>query len=192
MRYESGEKLTKKELKFLQKDIENRNKKSDEEDPNNKDGKKKKKKRRKKSSRHDTSSSDSDDTDDSEAERIKRKKRKENKKIRMAEKEAKKLEKKKYDSKYKPGESSRKMCEICFIEKCKYRCPKCRILYCVDEKAEFKCFREHNDKGMCEKRIAEGLHIKPLTKEDTMDIKEKLAIALKKRKKRMKELGQIK
>ena len=56
----------------------------------------------------------------------------------------------------------------------------------------FKCFREHKEKGTCEERIAKGLHIKPVTKEDTMDIKEKLAIALKERKRKMKELGIIK
>merc|ERR1712176_554605 len=136
--------------------------------------------------RHDSSdSSDSSDSDsdDSEIEKKKKKKRRRrrSKKDRDDPSDAKKSSKKPYDKNYIPGESSKSKCQICFIEKAKYRCPKCRILYCVDEKAEFKCFREHKEKGTCEERIAKG-----------MDIKEKLAIALKERKRKMKELGIIK
>jgi len=90
----------------------------------------------------------------------------------------------------KPGTSGKKMCEICLIEKCKYRCPKCRILYCAANN-DFVCFRDHKDKGTCDDRIEKGLHIKPKSKEDDMDIKEKLALALKKRRRMRKSLRAI-
>ena len=78
-----------------------------------------------------------------------------------------------------------KNCQICLIEKSKYRCPACRILYC-NQNMDFVCFRSHKDDGTCQQRIEEGKHIKPLTKADRMDIQEKLALALKNRRKARK------
>ena len=159
------EDLTKEEVKFL-KNQEKRDLK----------GKKKTKKRRKRrdtSSSSSSSSSSSGSSSDSSSEEEKKKSKRKAAKRRKAQKE----------KKSKP--SSKSMCEVCLIEKAKYRCPKCRILYCAANN-DFVCFREHKEKGICEERIEKGLHIKPKTKEDEMDIKEKLALALKRRRKMRK------
>ena len=44
-------------------------------------------------------------------------------------------------------------------------------------------YRDHKEKGTCDDRIDKGLHVKPKCKEDEMGIKEKLALALKRRRK---------
>jgi len=191
---ERGENLSKGEVKFLKKhQMKAQGLNPDGTVIGSEEAKKAAKKRKKlakkrRRRRHD-SSSDSSDSDDDE-DFIKSSSKKSKKKRKKSKKSSSK-----YDDKDEPkhiGEAKTDKCQICFIEKAKYRCPKCRILYCVDEKAEFKCFREHKEKKICEERIAKGLHIKPASKEDSMDIKEKLAIALKRRKRRMREQGLLK
>lgn len=167
---EDGDNLTKKERFFLEN--------FDETKPWDSQKSKKKAKRRRKNN----SSSSSDNTSDSEAEierKRKRKERREKKRLRRQEKAENRAA--------KNDSSKGKNCQICLIEKCKYRCPACRILYC-NTKFDFSCFREHKDDGTCQQRIEEGKHIKPLTKEDRMDIQEKLALALKNRRKLRKQV----
>merc|ERR1712141_449420 len=153
------EELTKDEIKFLQ-----------QQEQKDLRGKKSKKRRKKKAATSSSSSSSSGSSSDSSSEE--ESKRKTKKRSKRSRKSSGKTEKK----------SGKKNCEVCLIEKCKYRCPKCRILYCAANN-DFVCFRDHKEKGICDDRIDKGLHIKPKTKEDEMDIKEKLALALKKRRK---------
>jgi len=158
---ERGLDLTKEEEKFLRKD--------QIKEPE----KKKKKKRRKRKS---SSSSESDSADEDEG-------KSEAKIYTRKAKRKKKSKKKRKHSDDERDSSKDKNCGVCLIEKCKYRCPHCRILYCVGDNGDFTCFKEHKENKLCETRIEKGLNIKPATKEDGMDMKEKLALALKKRRK---------
>nr|XP_054768080.1 zinc finger HIT domain-containing protein 3-like [Lytechinus pictus] len=54
-------------------------------------------------------------------------------------------------------------CAVCEEKQYKYRCPKCRILYC-----SVPCFKEHKSEGSCEKES-----LKPIS--DGRPVKEEIA-----------------
>jgi len=159
----SEQALTKEEIAFL--------KKQELKELKGKKSKKLSKRKKKNAASSSSSSSSSGSSSDSSSEEESRKSKRKSKKgsVKKAGPE-------------KPGSSGKKNCEVCLIEKCKYRCPKCRILYCAVNN-DFVCYRDHKEKGICDDRIDKGLHIKPKSKEDEMGIKEKLAMALKRRRK---------
>ena len=118
----SEQALTKDEIAFL--------KKQELKELKGKKSKKLSKRKKKAAASSSSSSSSSGSSSDSSSEEESRKSKRKSKKASGV---------KKAGGPEKPGSSGKKNCEVCLIEKCKYRCPKCRILYCAANN-DFVCY----------------------------------------------------